>query len=123
MSAIDDLRKHLKELEERLFRDETRHSTAAIETLLSKDFREIGRSGRFYCYGEIVAALLTEVPDGLAQAEDFDVQLLAETIALATYRSVRKRHDGKIVETLRSSTWRLEEDDTWRMVFHQGTPI
>lgn len=123
MTAVDDLRTHLKQREELLFRSETRHSPEALDTLLSREFQEIGRSGRFYNYSDTISALLNETPDGVASAEEFNIRMLAQTVALVTYRSVRKTQEGGTIETRRSSTWRLEDGDIWRMVFHQGTPI
>ncbi len=55
-----DLLLHLKELEERLFELQIRTSSEKLEELLSPDFVEIGRSGQFYSYGQIVDALLAE---------------------------------------------------------------
>lgn len=49
---------------------------------------------------------------------DFKVKLLASDVALTTYRVI-KHKDMKY--SLRSSIWKLKED-TWQMVFHQGTP-
>jgi hypothetical protein len=120
---MDDLITHLKNLEERLFQPNVRRSRPELELLLSSDFREIGRSGRHYVFDEIVEALLNETDAGdVAKADHFQLQMLAEGVALLTYRSSRIGDDSNEVKTLRSSIWRVEEDGCWRMIFHQGTP-
>ncbi|MGO7206536.1 DUF4440 domain-containing protein, partial [Rhizobium ruizarguesonis] len=47
---MDDLAAHLKELEEKLFEPSVRASREMLTALLSRDFREIGSSGRLYTF-------------------------------------------------------------------------
>jgi hypothetical protein len=54
--------------------------------------------------------------------EDFAVSLLAPGVALATWRSVTATVAGSVAAR-RASLWRSEPDGTWRMVYHQGTPV
>ena len=51
---------------------------------------------------------------------DFEVEVLAEGVALATYRAVRREVGAEAIESLRSSVW-VEREGRWQMVFHQGT--
>ena len=120
---MDDLAAHLKELEEKLFEPSVRASREMLTALLSRDFREIGSSGRLYTFDVIVSALLAEHRTGTSRGEHFETRRLAEHIALVTYRAIYTDADGSERRTLRSSIWRLEEDGQWRMLFHQGTVI
>ncbi|EJC81253.1 hypothetical protein Rleg4DRAFT_2928 [Rhizobium leguminosarum bv. trifolii WSM2297] len=120
---MDDLATHLKELEEKLFEPSVRASRDMLTALLSRDFREIGSSGRLYTFDVIVPALLTEQRTGTSRGEFFETRRLAEHIALVTYRAIHTDVAGSERRTLRSSIWRLEEDGHWRMLFHQGTVI
>jgi hypothetical protein len=118
---VDDLTSHLRRLEEKLFDPAIRSSRQAVADLLSRDFREIGSSGRFWSFEEILEALSLKKTDGVSIGMDFQLMVLAEGVALLTYRAVHTRPDGSERKTLRSSIWRLEDDGNWRMLFHQGT--
>ncbi|MDK4738138.1 DUF4440 domain-containing protein [Rhizobium sp. CNPSo 3464] len=119
---MDDLCRHLKELEERLFDPAVRTSKQALADLLSAEFREIGSSGALYTFRDIVDRLVEGEPDGISRTlTDFELKMLSGTLALATYRAARHYPDGREVRTLRSSIWRLEAEEHWRMLFHQGT--
>lgn len=71
------------------------------------------------------AAALAEIPRERAQVEivssDYDIALLAPTLAQVRYRSWYVIDGVRQREVLRSSLWRLR-DGAWRVVFHQGTP-
>ncbi|MGY5808423.1 nuclear transport factor 2 family protein [Rhizobium sp. LEGMi198b] len=119
---MDDLSRHLKELEERLFDPAVRTSKQALADLLSAEFREIGSSGALYTFRDIVDRLVEGEPDGISRTlTDFELKMLSGTLALATYRGARRYPDGREVRTLRSSILRLEAEEHWRMLFHQET--
>ncbi|EPE95392.1 nuclear transport factor 2 family protein [Rhizobium grahamii] len=119
---MSDLTEHLRSLEQRLFEPNVRTSAAALESLLSPEFREIGASGRLYGYQDVITGLLAEPLDGTTRTlTDFELQLLAPDLALVTYRAIRTVPTGPQVRSLRSSIWRHDADCQWRMVFHQGT--
>lgn len=120
---MDDLAQHLRRLEEELFDPAIRTSPAEIAKRLSRDFREIGSSGRWWTYEETIEALPAETPDGVATGDDFQLTMLAEGVGLLTYRSTYRGRDGSERKALRSSIWRLEADGNWRMLFHQGTKV
>ncbi|WNJ89004.1 DUF4440 domain-containing protein [Bosea sp. 685] len=115
----------LRELEERLLMSQARASRADVMALLADDFVEFGRSGRIYDKYQTMEALAGETDQDASverTARDFRVCLLAEGVALLTYRSMRRSTVDEIeVHSLRSSIWKLI-DDSWQMVFHQGTP-
>jgi hypothetical protein len=116
----EDLTAHLRHFEERLLDPAVRKDGAQLAALLADDFREFGSSGRTFTKSEIIADLNAE-PSATLSLTDFTVQLLAPTIALATYRSTRRDHaTGETTQALRSSIW-TRQSDTWQMRFHQGT--
>ena len=113
---VDAIARQLRELEELLLRPDVRTSPEVAE-LIADDFVEFGSSGRVYAKTDMIAALLTESPVALS-ASEFHVAMLADDVALVTYRATR--HATTPVHSLRSSIWRLREG-RWRIVFHQGT--
>ena len=115
-SDIEDLSRHLRELEESLLLPDVRKSRCLID-LLAHDFIEFGSSGRIYTKADLVEALQAESPVTQATA-DFRVSLLSPGVALLTYRIYR--HSVPPIHTLRSSIWRLH-DGQWQMIFHQAT--
>ncbi len=112
-------------LELRLLNAETRNRPEQASALLAEDFVEFGRSGEVYRKPETIAALADEqAPVGWRlEVTDGAVALLASHIAHLTYRTARRFASGELDRTtLRSSIWRFS-DGSWRMVFHQGTPV
>lgn len=117
----DALAAHLQALERALHRPAVRGDVGQLAALLDDDFREIGSSGA--CFDR--AAALAEIPRERAQVEivssDYEVDLLAPTLAQVRYRSWYVIDGVRQREVLRSSLWRLH-GEAWRVVFHQGTP-
>jgi len=106
----------LLSLEQRLLDPTIRKQPATAGALLAEEFREFGKSGRVYGKQEILA-LLAQAPETAITIEDFEVTLLSETAALATWKSVTA-----IGQARRSSVW-VWRKGCWLMIFHQGTPI
>lgn len=117
----DELIYQLRRLEEELHLPETRRNVTRLRMLLHRDFEEFGRSGRHYSRDEV----LLELPDadhGVIHADEFQVSLIADGVALLTYRSAYVDARGvRSRVTLRSSLW-IETATGWQMRFHQGTP-
>lgn len=117
MERETSLKEHLFNLENMLLKPDIRTTPKEIEKLLSDDFFEFGSSGRVWhkqdCLGlngmEIVQMTISQ----------FEIHSLSEGVVLTTYQIY---DDKKLQKTLRSSIWKLNEDQ-WQMVFHQGTPI
>jgi hypothetical protein len=109
----------LRELEEELLLPATRRSSEALASLLTDEFREVGSSGRAYNKRQVLEALQSE---SLTQVSitDFRVTLLAEGVALVTYRAIRRDQLDEASASLRSSVW-VMRDARWQMLFHQGT--
>ncbi|MBL4788426.1 MAG: DUF4440 domain-containing protein, partial [Kordiimonadaceae bacterium] len=97
---------------------EVRASEAVLKTILHDDFTEIGKSGKVYSRGNIIAALIAETPLPPYDIENFTVTSLSESTALATYTIPAAK--GRTA-SIRSSVWLMEEG-IWLLRFHQGTP-
>jgi len=102
---------------ERELHDATVRKSPRVAELLANSFFEFGSSGRVLSRAQILSNLQAETPP-VVEATDFRVTLLAPTVALVTYRSLRKARPP--VRRLRSSLWQ-REGRTWKMIFHQGT--
>jgi len=122
MNAAPTAEAQLRHLEEQLLKPEVRASREKLAALLADDFIEFGSSGGVFDKRKVMAALTNERPAKLSLRK-FAVTMLADNIALVTYRAIRRSKRGaRPVETLRSSVWRMREGE-WQMVFHQGTRI
>jgi len=80
---------------------------------------EIGMSGRFWTRAEVRQALAVELTEnpGTAEVTEIEGKVSGPSLITLTYRSTR---DGR--RARRNSLWRCS-DGTWRLVFHQGTPL
>ncbi|PYC47940.1 hypothetical protein DI396_07580 [Litorivita pollutaquae] len=110
----------LKNLEESLWRVETRYDPALMDRTFAPDFSEVGRSGRCYERSELLFQ-----PDGGAVIDatlplpGYSVDLIAPGVALATYTS-EVRYGDNLEIGRRSSLW-TQIKDRWQLRFHQGT--
>jgi hypothetical protein len=114
-------------LEMRLLEPLVRASPDKLAELLAADFVEFGSSGRAYDRTQIIAALSVEQgapgPPLERTITDFAVRLLADNVALATYRVARRKPGAAAAEhVMRSSIWR-RNGGRWQMAFHQGTRV
>ncbi|CAM4049361.1 DUF4440 domain-containing protein [Mesobacillus zeae] len=115
METENNLKDHIKQLEENLLNPEIRSSRTQLKKLLADDFFEFGSSGKVLYKDEDIA------DDGIGivkmKLSHFEIHLLSDDIVLATYRifnEISNQH------SLRSSIWKLNEG-VWKLVFHQGT--
>ena len=115
MSGSADLDQVI-EAELALLRPDVRANAKAVLRLLHADFREFGASGRVWDRDAIVAALAAEPSQG-AVADDMHATRLADNVVLLTYSAQTAAHTSS-----RSSLW-VRDDGTWRLLFHQGTPV
>ncbi len=121
-----------KELEEKLIANERsilaalkRRDLSAVAAALADEFREIGKSGKSYSKAEIMDALKGPAAITDYSLEQFRLLPVNARCVIVTYiATVRSRLQGKEEATraYRSSTW-IEQAGSWRMIFHQGTPI
>ncbi|MDM5220809.1 DUF4440 domain-containing protein [Peribacillus sp. NJ11] len=115
METDNNLKDHIKQLEENLLNPEIRSSRTQLKKLLADDFFEFRSSGKVLYKDEDIA----DVGIGIVKMElsHFEIRLLSDGIVLATYRifnEISNQH------SLRSSIWKLNEG-VWKLVFHQGT--
>ena len=122
MQIEDSLIQLLLQLEMRLLQSEVRHSPAELSRLLADEFIEIGSSGHIYDKKSIIEALIAE--NGIHfSISEFRARLLAPEIVLVNYKvTASSPKEGSAVKSLRSSIWK-KSNGSWKMVFHQGTPV
>lgn len=117
---MGDIEQALMELEESLWRPQTRFDAAYMDDLLAQAFIEFGQSGRIYDRDEILAVAAVDFSTRLP-LPDFAVRMISDDVAVVTYRS-EVRYGDELVRAHRSSVWR-RGDTGWLLEFHQGTPI
>jgi hypothetical protein len=90
-----------------------------LAELLDDAFLEHGASGRTWTRDEIVPFLEAE-PTSAIELVDFAVHELAPDVVLVTYTAVAPGADRRMAR--RASIW-CRREGSWRMRFHQGTPV
>ena len=112
----------LKQLEVLLHDPEVRGSVERLAAVLHPSFKEFGRSGAKYTREEILAHVSSQRQQPVIWAQEFEVEVLSEGLALLSYRSAHVSESGALHRhTNRASLWQLSEGG-WKMRFHQGTP-
>ena len=111
--------KILNELEESLWKTETRFNLEYQEKVFAADFFEFGRSGRRYTREQMIrtssSPILAKLP-----LQNFNVHLLDQNNVLITY--ISEVQYETLEKANRSSIWSKTKDG-WKLRFHQGTPI
>jgi hypothetical protein len=116
----EELCAHLIDRERALLDPAVRRDCALVSELLAEGFLEIGSSGNVWSREQILELLAAEDYRQPAM-EDFKCALIAEGVALVTYRTVRMdTQSGDRTTTVRSSLW-TKQSGRWRVRFHQGT--
>lgn len=110
----EQLKEHLRELEESHIGLEVRRSSEELGRILAEDYFEIGSSGNMYTRKDCLegGVVLTEMT-----LHNYEIYPLASDVVLSTYFINDKTRNRN---TLRSSIWKLIEGK-WRLYFHQGT--
>ncbi|MGW2830373.1 nuclear transport factor 2 family protein [Streptomyces sp. NPDC001286] len=121
-SETDEVREAIAG-ELRLMDPHVRGSRSLAGQLLDPDFVEVGASGRRWTYEEMLAAL--PEMDGASESgpryepSEITGVLLAPGLVHLTYETTL---DGN--RARRSSLWRRRNAaGTWRMYYHQATPV
>ncbi len=97
---------------------EVRRSPHQVDDLLDADFCEIGASGRLWTRAEIVSLLADErSSEGAIEASEMKGTIVGPDLVLLTYVTNRQGRRAR-----RSSLWRRSAG-TWRVLYHQGTPL
>ena len=111
----------LRELEESLWRPETRFDDDYMERIFAADFFEFGRSGRRYRRDEMffggqgLTDIAAEFP-----LRNFSARFLSDDIVQVTYIS-QVTYGADVQYGNRSSIWNRDAGE-WKLRFHQGTP-
>lgn len=114
---MEELTAHILKLEQSLLDTSVRNDPDRFGPLLDDSFFEYGKSGRRFSKADCLAdGTLGSVNIRIRQ---FCLYRIGERAVLAVYRT-EDMETGKMVN--RSSIW--ESDGiTWKMRFHQGTPV
>jgi hypothetical protein len=119
---MEDIRAHVRNLEEALLDPAVRHDRSKVDALLAPDFQEFGSSGRVWTRNAILDLLASESYFRPA-IEDFHCAMIAEGVALVTYRTMRPMAGSRVsTASLRSSLW-TQQNGVWLLRFHQGTRL
>ncbi|WP_455662182.1 nuclear transport factor 2 family protein [Pradoshia sp.] len=110
----NDLRNHIRDLEESHLKPEVRISKADMDKILADGFTEIGSSGRMIDKADCMSRELSQDDVSMRQ---FEMQILAPDVVLTTYYLKNRTLNRN---TLRSSIWK-RIDGRWQLYFHQGT--
>ncbi|MEU6646416.1 nuclear transport factor 2 family protein [Saccharomonospora sp. NPDC046836] len=105
--------------ERALLTPDVRCSAEQVDLLLHPDFFEFGASGRRWERSAMITAMAAEPADDepLVVSEMEGAQV-ADDVVLVTYVTEEPGRRAR-----RSSLWRKADDGTWRLYFHQGTPV
>ena len=120
---MTDLGTILYSLETALLDPAIRSSPEKIAEILSESFCEFTSSGKIYHYqkGDTFDISCLNGPKDW-EILNFSATVLAKDIALASYTFIKHAEpDDSKKKSLRSSIWK-NENGTWRILFHQGTP-
>ncbi len=110
----ENLRNHIRDLEESHLKPEVRISKAEMNSILADGFTEIGSSGRMIDKADCMSRELSQDDVSMRQ---FEMQILAPDVVLTTYYLKNRTLNRN---TLRSSIWK-RIDGRWQLFFHQGT--
>jgi ribonuclease HI len=117
MMHIDDTVAALRELEESLWREETRYDRGHMEAVLAPGFVEFGMSGRRYDRDAVLQTASGPIGARLPLL-DFTVVFVRPDVALVTYISQDEAYGPRRAN--RMSLWDRASGQ-WQLLFHQGT--
>ena len=118
---METIKEIIYELEMSLLTKEVRASVEKLGQLLADDFIEYGSSGLIYDK----KATLEKLPKSQSpryRLYDFEIFVFSDQVVQTRFKTDRTNADGTQTTSLRSSLWK-NNNGTWQMFFHQGTPI
>jgi len=118
---MNNIKNHIKELEERLLHTEVRKNSTILNELLNNEFEEIGSDGKISTREEVIEWLVNKEKNTKWSLNDFRIKELSPELILATYIAIKKNKSNSS-RSIRSSIWK-KYSGTWKMIFHQGTKI
>jgi hypothetical protein len=110
--------------EKDLFAAEQRRAFATIDEALAEDFHEIASDGELHTKAEVMP-LIGDVKIEDYSLTDFKVLPIGERCAIITYRAdIRATYKGQYFppKLYMSSVW-VRRQGSWRLTFHQATPV
>jgi hypothetical protein len=111
----------ITQLEESLWRAETRFNRALMRETFADDFLEFGSSGRVYNLDDMLVDVdCSATINAAIPLPEFKARYLTDDVVQVIYVSEVVHGDRKEVGN-RSSIW-SRVDGKWRLRFHQGTP-
>ncbi|MDH5479725.1 MAG: DUF4440 domain-containing protein [Nitrosomonas sp.] len=119
----DTIAEQMEQLELLLLHTDMQANPTFLDGLLSHEFEEIGSSGCVTSRQEVVDWLLHKNPNDRWSIENFRVKELSKDLILAIYHAhqiVGHNHQSKV--SIRSSIWKLDEDN-WKLVFHHASKL
>lgn len=118
---MEDLKKILIGLEERLFQPEVRSSSSELAQLISDDFIEIGASGLRFGKANVLERLPTEIAPEIT-ASNYELRMFSLDCAQLLYKAKMSKIDHPSpIYSHRCSIWRRSASGQWQMIYHQGT--
>lgn len=117
---IDEVLDELKKREPIFHREEFGRTRRDFENMMDKDFWEVGASGNIYTKDYILNTLENRYRkqyEETWQTENFKCKALSENVYLLTYTLIQDNY--KV--TRRSTIWKYEGNQDWKIVYHQGT--
>jgi len=118
MAVISPDTEMFRELEEGLWRQETRANREWLDGVLSPDFTEFCRFGHEYDRDHIINAPTVDIEVEFP-FEGFNVEVLAPGVVMVTYMNT-VTYQGSTQSARRSSVW-VETSDGWKLKFQQAT--
>jgi hypothetical protein len=107
----------LAELEESLWRANTRFDREYMNRILSPEFFEFGRSGLIYTREECIDMPYQNIKAHLP-LKNFEARSINKNVILVTY--VSEVWYEELETSYRSSLW-SKKPNGWQLEFHQGT--
>ena len=109
-------------MEKALLTSEVRSSVEKVRQFLSEDFREVGASGAYFGFNEVLQSI-TDQNDWAAFPDLWEFRQLSDDVAQVIYRvKIVRGKTGTVAYSRRTSIWRTEAG-TWKLVYHQGTAV
>jgi hypothetical protein len=114
----------IKQLELKLLHSDMKVSPSLLDTLLAKEFEEIGDNGAVNTRQDVADWLLNKNPQERWLLTDFRVKELSAGLVLAIYHAKKVAGQKKFVSkgSVRSSIWKYNTQG-WQIVFHQASKI
>jgi hypothetical protein len=120
----DAITDQIRRLEFKLLHSDMKIMPSLLDTLLAKEFEEIGGNGAVNSRQEVVGWLLNKNPQDRWLLTDFKVRELSTDLVLAIYyaKKVMGQENSVSKGSTRSSIWKRNTQG-WQMVFHQASKI